>query len=147
MATEKSAGAVVYRLTEDHTLLFLLLQAAPGKPWGFPKGKLDPGETEENAALREIEEETSLNQLVLDEDFRLAIHYNYRRGRKLVKKEVIYFLARAETAEVHISWEHVAFRWASLKEAFELVAYENARDTLRKACTHLIEQHGLRIEM
>lgn len=137
MATEKSAGAVVYRYTDDGKLYFLLLQSAPGKPWGFPKGKLNPGETEDTAARREIAEETGLSEMDFDPGFRLIITYHFRRGRKLINKDVVYFLARAHSAVVHISWEHVAYRWMPIDEAFDMVIYENARDTLRRAYEYL----------
>ncbi len=139
MAVEKSAGAVIYRVTEDGSLMYLLLQPAPGKPWGFPKGKLDAGENERQAAVREISEEAGLPAVQLDPHFRHAVHYTYRRGRQLIKKDVTYFLARAHTADVRISWEHVAFRWATLDDALTLVAYDNARDTLHAADAFL---HG-----
>ena len=140
MATEKSAGAVVYRVTEDGNLLYLFLQAAPGKPWGFPKGKVDEDETNEQAARREITEEAGLRHVDFDPDFQHVVHYVYRRGRSLVKKDVVYFLARADTAMVHISWEHVAYQWATLEDGLQLVIYENARETLRKAHEHLTKE-------
>ena len=140
MVKEQSAGAIVYRITEDGNIVYLLLQATAGKPWGFPKGKLNAGETDEAAARREIAEEAGLERLTFDDDFRRVVHYHYRRGRALVRKEVIYFLTRAESPEVHLSWEHVAYQWAPRDEALELVHYENARELLRKAHLHL-EQH------
>lgn len=124
---------MVYRVTEDGNILYLLLQAAPGKPWGFPKGKVDEGETEAMAAHREIAEEAGLRHVEFDPAFRHVVHYVYRRGRSLVNKEVVYFLARANTADVALSWEHVAFRWATMEDALLLVFYENARDTLLDA--------------
>lgn len=143
MAVEKSAGAVVYRVTEDGNLLFLLLQPAPGKPWGFPKGKLDSGENEEQAARREIWEESGLAEVELDPGFLHVVHYVYRRGRVLIKKDVTYFLARVYTAEVKISWEHVQYRWATLEEARTLVIYENARATLDQAYTIIAAKFNL----
>ncbi|HEX2951281.1 MAG TPA: NUDIX domain-containing protein [Armatimonadota bacterium] len=143
MATEKSAGAVIYKVTEDGNLLFLLLQPGPGKPWGFPKGKIDYGETEEEAARREIAEESGLTEIELDTDFRLVIHYTYRHGKTIVRKDVVYFVARTLTSQIRISWEHVAYRWATLHEALELVVYENARNTLRKAFEHIKKAHGV----
>ena len=137
MNTEKSAGAVIYRMTDDRNVLFLLLQAAPGKPWGFAKGKMDEGETEEMAARREIAEEADLPQVAFDPDFRHVVRYLYRRGRAMISKEVVYFLARTETEEVNISWEHVAYRWVTLAEGLTLIYYENARNTLLDAYKHL----------
>lgn len=132
---------MIYRVTEEGNLLYLLLQAAPGKPWGFPKGKIDAGETDEMAARREISEEAGLPLVEFDADFQHIVHYVYRRGRSLVNKDVVYFLARTTTADINISWEHVAFRWATMADAMTLVYYENARETLRKAHEHLVNAH------
>jgi len=140
MAIEKSAGAVVYRITDAGELSYLLLQPAPGKPWGFPKGKIDAGESEQQAARREIAEEAGLSQVDLDPEFRRLVHYTYHRGRLLVKKDVVYFLARVTTSEIRISWEHVAFCWASYDEAMTQVVYENAHETLRDAHAYLVQQ-------
>ena len=57
MAKEKSCGAVVFR--KDDEVKYLLLHYTPGH-WDFPKGKQEIGETEEQAASREIEEETGI---------------------------------------------------------------------------------------
>lgn len=137
MVKEQSAGAVVYRETEDGERLFLLLQPAPGKPWGFPKGKLDRGETVEAAARREIAEETGLTAITLDPEFRHAIQYLFHRGRTVVTKDVTYFLAHTDSTAVRISHEHTAFRWASLDDSMELVIFDNARETLRRVAAHL----------
>lgn len=137
MIREQSAGAVVYRVTEDGKRIYLLLQATSGKPYGFPKGKIDPGESEETAARREISEEAGLEHVSFAPDFRHVVQYTYRRGRAVIKKEVIYFLAGTDNPEVHLSWEHVAFTWVPIEEALELVHYENARELLRKAHKYL----------
>jgi 8-oxo-dGTP pyrophosphatase MutT (NUDIX family) len=137
MVTERSAGAVVYRKTAEGTLCFLLLQPAHRKPWGFPKGRLDDGENEEQAARREIREESGLTDIDLDIEFHHIIHYSYLRGMITVKKTVTYFLALAHTDLVQISWEHVAYCWATYEEAMALVVFENSRNTLRKAAAYL----------
>ena len=53
MAIEKSAGAVVFHRGKQTEYLLLL-----STYWGFPKGRIEPGEDERTAALREIKEET-----------------------------------------------------------------------------------------
>ncbi len=141
MVKEKSAGAIIYAIT-DGSVQYLLLQASPGKPWGFPKGKIDAGETEDDAARREVREEAGLTHLSFEPDFRAVVHYVYRHGRVLVKKDVVYFLARTDTTEINISWEHVAYRWASLAESLELVNYENARELLLRVQQYLIAHYG-----
>jgi 8-oxo-dGTP diphosphatase len=54
----QAAGGVVSRRGEDGRLEVLLVHRPRYDDWTFPKGKLEPGETHEQAALREVEEET-----------------------------------------------------------------------------------------
>jgi 8-oxo-dGTP diphosphatase len=54
----QAAGGVVSRRCEDGRLEVLLVHRPRYDDWTFPKGKLEPGETHEQAALREVEEET-----------------------------------------------------------------------------------------
>ena len=66
MKTEKSCGAVVLRKNQGR-LQVLLIKHINGGHWAFPKGHVEPGETEEQTALREIKEETGLS-VTLDTD-------------------------------------------------------------------------------
>jgi 8-oxo-dGTP diphosphatase len=58
-AEVKASGGVVYRYGEGG-LEFLLVHRPRYDDWSLPKGKLDPGESWESAAVREVEEETGL---------------------------------------------------------------------------------------
>jgi len=130
---EKSAGAVVFHIKEDKTVLYLLLQPGPRKAWGFPKGKLDGAETDLQAACREIGEEAGLHELDFADDFRHVVLYTFNRGRWAVQKQVVYFLAHSQSLQVKISHEHVAYKWVTLEEAFTKVVFENTRELLRSA--------------
>jgi 8-oxo-dGTP pyrophosphatase MutT (NUDIX family) len=55
-----AAGGVVWRRTGDGDIEVVLVHRPRYDDWSLPKGKLDPGETDEQAALREVEEETCL---------------------------------------------------------------------------------------
>jgi 8-oxo-dGTP pyrophosphatase MutT (NUDIX family) len=55
-----AAGGVVWRRGPDGTVDVVLVHRPRYDDWSLPKGKLDPGETDEEAALREVEEETTL---------------------------------------------------------------------------------------
>lgn len=129
LVLEKSAGAVVFY--RGAQVEYLLLRA---NHWEFPKGLVAAHEGEQDAAVREVREETGL-EITLVPNFRETIQYFYRRreGGALVKKQVIYFLGEAQGREYQISWEHQEARWATYEQALELVQYENARDILSKA--------------
>jgi bis(5'-nucleosidyl)-tetraphosphatase len=103
---------------------YLLLRAY--RYWDFPKGEIEPGEDPLQAAVREVEEETGLTGL----DLRWGEAYietaPYARG-----KVARYYLAEASAGEVALPVnaelgrpEHHEFRWASAREARDLL---NAR--------------------
>src|SRR5918912_3800697 len=106
---EKSAGAVVFH--RGSTLQYLLIFSTY---WEFPKGLIDPEESEQEAAVREVREETGL-QVELRSGFRHEINYFYRRRNTglLIKKQVVYFLAEAKEQTVKLSWEHKDSVWLS----------------------------------
>jgi 8-oxo-dGTP diphosphatase len=59
-AAVRAGGGVVWRRDADGGLQLVLVHRPAYDDWSLPKGKLDAGETEEEAALREVEEETGL---------------------------------------------------------------------------------------
>ena len=63
MIKEKSCGAVIYRSVNGKRQYFLLLNKKKNAKghWGFPKGHIELGESEEDTAIREVYEETGLN--------------------------------------------------------------------------------------
>lgn len=129
MYDEVSAGAVVFYMGQEPE--YLLLHYSAGH-WDFPKGNVEPGETEVEAALREIKEETGLD-VVLIADFRQEVEYTYRRGGKTVRKKVVFFLAEAPTKEVTLSWEHKAYLWLPFDKALSRLTYDSSRSVLAKA--------------
>ena len=88
--TERSCGAVVF--TRDRgSVQYLIIQSLSGA-FGFPKGHMEPGEREEETALREIAEETGLSVTLL-EGFRAEDRYTFSLDGKPISKHVTYFLA------------------------------------------------------
>lgn len=123
---EESCGAVIYYNHE-----YLLLQYGAGH-WGFPKGNREPGETKLEAALREIIEETGLEDIKFT-DFQETITYFYKREGKTIFKTVTYFLAESKTKKITISWEHTAFAWLSYEKALKKITYQNTKKVLQAA--------------
>jgi 8-oxo-dGTP diphosphatase len=94
--------------------------------WSLPKGKLDPGEGWEQAALREVEEETGLRcELGRELD---PARYRDRKGRdKLVR----WWLMRPLDGEFVPNDEVDELRWLGRDEALELLDYDHDRDLVR----------------
>ena len=127
---ERSAGAVVYRETEEGRL-YLLLQNA-GR-WDFPKGGVEKGESELQTVRREVEEETGMGKIEIVPGFRKVIEYFYRREGKNIHKQVVYVLAKTDDEAVKISFEHQGFGWFPFREALEKASYDNSKLTLAEA--------------
>ncbi len=133
MNREISAGGVVYRLRPDGDAEVLMIVDSYSR-WTFPKGLIEPGETPEQAAIREIGEETSVRgeiEAPLGET-----HYRYHGGsRGLVDKTVHYYLVRAtgDGQAKPLLDEIKDARWCGLDEAIALSAYPNNRDILARA--------------
>jgi bis(5'-nucleosidyl)-tetraphosphatase len=130
MIEELSAGAVVFHEdASNHNRRFLVLHYPAGH-WDFPKGAVEKGETEQEAARREIMEETGLKIDSFIPDFRKKIEYHYRRSGGLSHKQVVFFLARAERDDVKISFEHSGYEWLTFEQSIRRLTFENARKVL-----------------
>lgn len=129
---EVSAGGIVFRRDGERTLYLLIRDSYHN--WGFPKGHLEDGEAPEQAALREVGEETGLEVLevrapieVIDWEFRF-------RGRRIHKTCHFFLIETPDQRTSPLRAEGItACRWASFEQAERLVAYENARAVLRQA--------------
>jgi 8-oxo-dGTP pyrophosphatase MutT (NUDIX family) len=118
VALVRAAGGLVVR---DGCVL--LVHRPRYDDWSFPKGKLEDGETWEAAALREVEEETSLTCQLGPEVGRT--YYDTPRG----PKEVRYFRMTA-CGEPQPRNEVDALRWARPAEARSLLSHERDRELL-----------------
>jgi 8-oxo-dGTP pyrophosphatase MutT (NUDIX family) len=133
---ETSAGGVIYRWREQTPHVLLIRDAY--QHWGFPKGHLENGETPDAAALREVEEETGLGDLVLGPRLQTIDWYFRARGR-LIHKFCHFYLIEAPTGETRPQTEEgiTDCRWLPLAEAIEQISYDNAREVLRRAAEEL----------
>jgi|SRR5438067_2848883 len=90
--------------------------------WSLPKGKLEPGEGWEQAALREIEEETGLRCRLEDE--LEPVHYSVNGRPKTVR---YWRMAVVEDPGIDPDEEVDALRWLTPQEAMALLDYEHDR--------------------
>ncbi|WP_251716166.1 bis(5'-nucleosyl)-tetraphosphatase [Lactobacillus agrestimuris] len=88
MIHEHSAGSIIYRI-ENGDVHFLIVESVLHHTWGFPKGHLEPGETEQEAAKREVAEEVGLYP---EFDFNFHRDIEYVTEEKTIKK-VDFFLS------------------------------------------------------
>ena len=137
---ERSAGAVVFYPTPAGPD-YLLLRYGGGN-WGFPKGHVEAGENDLQAAQREVAEETGLpiDAQKLLPGFEDETDYRFRRGNTLVEKDVLFYLIEAGHREVKISHEHSGYAWLPYAVALQRVSFEGPRRILQAAHAFLMER-------
>lgn len=130
MRKELSAGIVVYRRDPQTGKLYYLLLHYLGGHWDLPKGKVEGQESLEEAAIREVKEETGLNVKPF-KGFSETITYYYRGpDRELIDKSVTFFIGGTAETAVKISSEHLAYEWLEVNPALKRLTYNNARHLL-----------------
>jgi 8-oxo-dGTP pyrophosphatase MutT (NUDIX family) len=129
---ETSSGGVVYRVHDDGPH-FLLIRD-PYENWGLPKGHLEGGETPLEAAIREVTEETGLNELRVVDQLP-TIDWYFRDHGKLVHKFCHFFLIECCSGEPSPQLDEGISEcvWRNLPDALTTVTYANAREVLRAA--------------
>lgn len=139
------AGFVVCRTTEEGPKYLLLYRR--GTYWNFPKGKFEEGENDLSAALRELREETGLQEqdLKIVPGFKTQLRYNFRIGDERIYDTVVLYLAETEKAEVVISpREHSGFAWVLFADAMKMVGakYVGTKRVLKQAHDFLRKMNG-----
>jgi 8-oxo-dGTP diphosphatase len=125
-----AAGGIVVDRNSAGAASVLLAHRPRYDDWSFPKGKLDPGETIEEAALREVKEETGLDCRIVDALQTLRYSYRDRRGR-LRPKAVYYFLMEPVSGEIAVNIHEIDdVQWFRLSAALEKLSYARDKEFL-----------------
>jgi 8-oxo-dGTP pyrophosphatase MutT (NUDIX family) len=131
---ELSAGGVVYRRSAG-TIEVALIRT--GKRWGLPKGHVERGEEIQEAACREVLEETGLEGEVIAKIGEISYRYAYKRsGGEFVRvfKRVHFYLFRWSKGEVRgHDYEVDEARWFPVEEALDKLTYPTELKMVRKA--------------
>ncbi|MDR0946910.1 MAG: NUDIX domain-containing protein [Ruminococcus sp.] len=129
MTYEKSCGAIVYRRHHGNIELLLIKHVNSGH-WSFPKGHVEPDESESETASREIMEETGID-VILDTSFREIVTYY---PKKETRKNVIYFLAKAKNFDFKKQDEEIEeIKWVDMGNVNAVLTYENDKTIAEKA--------------
>lgn len=135
-SSEYSAGGVVYRRNGAGTDIAVIYRTRHDD-WSLPKGHIEAGESREQAALREIKEETGLDARILH-PLGEAVYFFRKKGGDLVRKTVYHYLMEALTTNLgKPNWEVTEARWVPITEAQGLLSYEKDKEILAKAMAEL----------
>jgi 8-oxo-dGTP pyrophosphatase MutT (NUDIX family) len=123
--TVRAAGGVVWRAVEDGDIEVLVVHRPRYDDWTFPKGKADPGESDEDCALREVTEETGLSCDL--GPYLTGVGYTDRLGRG---KTARYWAMRPVGGAFEPNSEVDEVRWLRPDDAARLLTYERDRPVL-----------------
>jgi 8-oxo-dGTP pyrophosphatase MutT (NUDIX family) len=131
-----AVGAVIYQIDARAKLSILLIKKRGGY-WTLPKGKLLPDESEPQALAREVHEETGLCGEI-GPAVRSVSYMIVKRGQE-VRKQVTYYLVRAEPGELRLSASEqiVKAGWYAPAAALRRLRRGRLRVILRRACEML----------
>jgi len=129
---ELAYGVVPLQLREGKWYTFLIHRTKSGGFWEFPKGHLNEGETQLEAAERELKEETGLElQYVLLKD-PFVETYQYECEGGFYRKQVYYYLGMVQ-GEVSLQTSELDDgKWVALEEAESHVTHETSKSICRR---------------
>lgn len=128
---QHSAGGVVVRAGE-----MLLISTAGGRRWQLPKGRIESGESPEQAAIREVREETGVTSRIVAS--LAGVDYWFAEGNtKRIKKHVDFFLlGYVEGSEANFDAREVdEARWFPSEEAIARLTHASERRVAEEAVT------------
>jgi mutator protein MutT len=137
-----SAGGVAFRW-RDSVPEIGIVSVKPKLRWQLPKGIVDPGETPEITAVREVREEAGIETKLLDLIETIEYWYRSTKYGKPVRfhKFVHFYLLEYVSGDVSNHDREVEeARWVSFEEAIERLAFKSERDVVEKARHIILKQ-------
>ncbi len=119
----RAAGGIVIRFVAGARVEIACIYREARGDWTFPKGKLDRGETFEEAALREVWEETGMTCHV--ERFVGTTNYTHRKGKP---KIVAYYLMSVHEGEFEPNAEVDELRWLPMEQVRDYLTWERDQE-------------------
>ena len=127
---EFSAGGVVYRKNEDGKLEILLIRVR--SRWSFPKGNIEKGEPKDQAALREVKEETGVDAEIVS--YLGEVDYWYNSGLTRIHKFVYYYLMKYIGGDIVPQKEEIdEAKFHPIEEVEKLLSYPTDKKIFERA--------------
>lgn len=151
MLKEKSAGTIVYRIDAQEGVQYLLLYLR-GDYWNFSKGHVEAGESETEAALRELEEETGLKAAKVIDGWRQQTQFFYKESHgdkagEFIRKDLALYLAELPAGQQVKLLANVGkgeringYAWLTFKTAMKYIKFKNLKEILEEADSFINSQ-------
>ena len=139
MTNQFSSGGVIIKREESSSFKVLLVEDRFGH-WTWPKGIVEEGESLEEAAVREVAEETGL----IAEVFHVLtpLTYWYTRNGKRIHKEVHFFLMQARGGKLSPQLSEIQqVEWVPWDEAPHRLSYDNSHKVWEEA-SRIMDEYG-----
>ena len=130
MRQEESFGIVPLSYENGGWRVFLVQHYRGSTYWGFPKGHAEPGESPQQAALRELKEETNLGWVRWISTEPFVEQYSFSFEGKPIRKQVTYFAAEVSGTVALQPQEIQAGMWVSIAEARHQLTYPEGKSIL-----------------
>ena len=145
MEREFSAGGVLVRTIRGRPMLAAIRpQGKPDGVWALPKGRIDPGESPDRTAAREVREETGVSGRLVE---KLGdVRYVYTRRGVRIFKVVSFYLLRAGRGRIgeiadEMRIEVAEARWLPLEEAPRRLSYRGEQGVARLALENVTSRN------
>ena len=138
---DQSFGIIPIQINQGE-VQFLLVQHHAGH-WAFPKGHAEIGETDIEAAKRELREETGIAEVQLVDGVTLTESYYFKRSTQTIAKTVRYYLGYVKQRDVRIQVAEIkGYNWVNFEKALGLITFAECRRIITEAHDYLEAHKG-----
>lgn len=145
MKNEYSAGGIVFRIFDHKIEILMILD--PYDKWAFPKGHIESGEQVRDTALREVSEETGIDQKYLKIIKKIGkTNFWFTHNKEKIHKYLeLYLMKASSSADIspQIEEKIKKVRWINISRALDTFGYDNGKGLLKKAIKYLKKEYGI----
>jgi len=126
-----SAGGIIIKFDKGGPKV-LVTQHSKHKGWDFPKGHLEVGESSEDAALREVKEETGVVAEIIEKVGQTQYFY-YEEGAKVLKTVTFFLMKYIEKGVATTAFEVLDYKWLAPDEVEAQLTFKDTKELWRKS--------------